>query len=111
MGPVEKPRTRRMLCGGQQEMGKEGRKRGISLRDWLLGNHPSGIQPPGGPSSFVVLLPASSSFPRGSLRQHVATTAKIKSFEAMPTLGRIPAHEIYPRVEMCSFFQRWGRAP
>ena len=27
----------------------------------------------------------------------MGTTAKTKSFEAMPTLGTIPAHEIYPQ--------------
>lgn len=84
-----------------------GRNRGISLYDWLLENHPSGVEPSGGPWSFVVLLSVSNSVPWSSLQKHVGTTAKIKPSEAVPTLGRIPVHEICPRPEMCSFFQRW----
>lgn len=51
-------------------------KRGVCLYDWLLGNHLSGVQPPGGPCSFVVLLSVSSYFPLGIF---AGSTAKIKT--------------------------------
>lgn len=77
--------------------GRWGRKIGISLYDWLLENHSSGVEPPGGPWSFLVLLSVSNSVPWGSLQKRVGTTAKIKPSEAVPTLGRIPV------LEMCTF--------
>lgn len=97
-----------MLCGDQRKIGNEEG----DLPVWLA----FGESSQWGTASWRTLWLCCSFvrfqlfFPGDLCNSMWVLQPRLKPFEAVPALGRIPVHEIYPRLEMCSFFQRLRKA-